>query len=69
MLENIKRICRIKGISLADIERCCGLGKKSIYAWDINSPSIERVKRVADYLGVTVDDLLNDDVQQQGRTT
>lgn len=58
MLDNIKRLCRERNISLADIERTCGLGKKSIYSWDISAPSVVRVKRVADYLGVTVDDLL-----------
>ena len=67
MLDNIKRLCRERNISLADITRTCGLGKKSIYSWDRSAPSVERVKRVADYLGVTVDDLLRDADQSSER--
>lgn len=61
LFENLKRLCRSRGVSLAEVERACGLGKKSIYAWGKNSPSIESVKLAADFLGVTVDDLLRQD--------
>lgn len=59
MLDNIKRLCHERNVSLADVERACGLGKKSIYAWGMSAPSVERAKRVADYFGVTVDELLS----------
>lgn len=61
MLDNIKKLCRERGVSLQEVGRACGFGTKSIYTWGNNPPaSIERVKRVADYFGVTVDELLAD---------
>lgn len=35
-----------------------GLGKNSITRWDENKPSVDRVQKVADYFGVSVDYLL-----------
>lgn len=64
MLENIKRLCRERGISLAELEQACGLGTRSTYKWGESAPSVERVKRVADYFGVTVDELLQGEVSQ-----
>ena len=58
MLENIVRICKAQKKSLAEVNRACGFGTRSIYSWDKNAPSVDRVKKVADYLGVTVDELL-----------
>lgn len=61
MLENVKKLCRERGVSLQEVGRACGFGTKSIYTWADKTPaSIERVKRIADYFGVTVDDLLAD---------
>lgn len=64
MLESIKALCRERNVTLADVERACGLGKKSIYAWGTSTPSVDRVKLVADYFGVTVDELLRPDTNQ-----
>lgn len=69
MLENIKALCRERHVTLADVERACGLGKKSIYAWGTSAPSVERAKLVADYFGVTVDELLRHDANQDSRRT
>lgn len=62
MLDNIKRLCKERGVSLQEVGRACGFGEKSIYNWAISTPtSIERIKRIADYLDVTVDELLSAD--------
>lgn len=62
MLDNIKKLCRERGVSLQELGRLCGFGEKSIYAWVDKVPeSIDRLKRIADYFGVTVDDLLRPD--------
>ncbi|WP_161844328.1 helix-turn-helix transcriptional regulator [Pseudoflavonifractor sp. 524-17] len=60
-MEKIKALCKERGVSLQEVGRSCGFGEKSIYAWGEKPPAaIERVKRVADYFGVTVDELLAD---------
>lgn len=59
MVKNICELCKEKKISLAELERQCGLAPRTVYRWDANIPSIEKVKKVADYFGVTVDDLID----------
>lgn len=58
MLEKIQTLCKQKGISVSHLERELGFGRGSIYKWDKNSPSVDKLKKVADYLDVTVDNLL-----------
>lgn len=61
MFKNIKRLCRERGVTIMEVERACGFGYKSLYNWGANTPeAIDRVKRIADYFGVTVDELLAD---------
>ncbi len=58
MLENIKSLCSQRKVSLLEVERSCGIAQRTIYRWDESTPSVDKVKLVADYFGVTVDDLL-----------
>lgn len=60
MVKKISDICRKRGISLAELERQCGLKSRTVYRWDENIPSVEKVRAVAKYLGVTVDSLLSE---------
>lgn len=57
---NICALCSRKGISIAKLERETGLGNATIRGWANSSPTVDRLKAVADYFGVTVDDLLSD---------
>lgn len=65
MLQKIIRLGKEQGLTVADIERECNIGTRSIYRWDENTPAVDKVKRVADYLGTTVDDLLKEDEEQE----
>ena len=58
LLENIRRLCSQKPVSIAKLERATGIGNGTIGRWDISSPSIENVQKVAEYFGVTVDELI-----------
>ena len=60
----IKALAKERGLTIAQIERECGIGQKSIYDWDTNRPSVDKVKRVADFFGVTINDLIESDNQQ-----
>ena len=61
MVAKIFELCKDKKISLAELERQCGLTPRTVYRWDVNTPSVEKVKKVADFFGVTVDDLIKED--------
>lgn len=61
--ESIMALCQKKGIRVARLERECGLGNATIRGWENASPRVDLLKRVADYFGVTVDDLINGTVE------
>lgn len=58
LLDNIRRLAKKAGVSMTEVEAKAGLGKKTIWRWATISPSADKLKRVADYFGVTVDELL-----------
>lgn len=58
LFENIVRLCNQSGISIAKLEREIGLGNATIRSWSSCSPTVDNLKRVADYFGCTMDELL-----------
>ena len=60
ILQNILRLCQEKKISVARLEREIGLGNATISRWGTSSPTVENARKVADYFGLTVDQLIND---------
>jgi len=58
LIDKIRQLAKERGLTIAQVERECDIGRKSIYNWDSNSPSVNKVKRVADFFGITVDELL-----------
>lgn len=61
MLHKIKDLCKEKDISLAELERKADIAEKSIFRWDKVKPSAEKVAKVANILGTTVEDLLKEE--------
>ena len=58
MLENIQKLCDERDVTIAQLERDLNFGRGSIYKWNKNSPSIDKVQKVAEYFGVSTDFLL-----------
>ena len=58
MLDNIKRLCRERKTNITNLEKEVGIGFGTVYKWGKVSPSVDNLKLVADYFGVTVDYLL-----------
>lgn len=58
LYDNVKRICEEKGISVGKIEKDLQLSNGSICKWNDNEPGIRKVQKVADYLGVSIEELL-----------
>lgn len=56
--ENIKELCKEKGISTHKLETESGIGRGNIGRWDTSSPTIEKVAKVADYLDTSIDSLV-----------
>lgn len=58
MVERIQDLCSSKDTTLIGLEREIGLGRGTIRNWDKNSPSVDKVQKVADYFNVSTDYLL-----------
>lgn len=58
MLEIIQNLCKEKGTSIFKLEKELGFGNGTIYKWDKSSPAVDKLKKVAEYLGVSTDFLL-----------
>lgn len=70
MLEGIRKLCKRKGISMKQLEADIGLATNTIYRWDKNAPSIDKVIAVADYFHVPMDEVLErniGDISSAGR--
>lgn len=61
LYENVSRLCKENNITLCALEREVGLGNGTIWKWGnrTKSPNVNAVKKVADYFGITLDDLLS----------
>ena len=63
IVKNIQRLCEKNNISFAKLEKAVGLGNGVIAKWKDGNPRVDRLKLVADFFGVTVDDLLREETE------
>lgn len=61
LFERISALCKERGISIAKLEQEAELGNATIRGWKNSSPRVDSLKKVADYFGCTVDELLRED--------
>lgn len=58
MVDRIRELCKQNGVTISRLEEETGVSKNGICRWDTSIPSVNKVKAVADYFGVSVDFLL-----------
>ena len=58
ILEKIQELCKEKGTNPSKLEIELGFGKGTLYKWDKSSPNTDKLSKVADFFGVSVDYLL-----------
>lgn len=61
LFEKISVLCKERGISIARLEKEANLGNATVRRWDQSIPSAENLKKVASVLGVTIDELMQED--------
>lgn len=54
----VKNLCSENRVTMAEVEKACNLGHRSIYNWQTSAPSADKLSAVADFFGVSVDYLL-----------
>lgn len=57
--ERIKNLCQQEGISANQLEKDCGFAKGYVSKLDKSTPNSEKLQKIADYLGVSLDYLMN----------
>ncbi len=59
IFENISGLCKKRGIRIAGLEKAIGLGNGTIRRCVNAYPTVDMLLAVANYFGVTVNDLLS----------
>ena len=60
LYDKIKEVAKTKSLSTYRIERDLGFSNGSLRKWNNSTPSATSLKKVANYLNVTLDDLLEE---------
>lgn len=60
MYDKIKTLAKAQGVSINKMEKDLEFGSSTISKWSKSIPSVDKLKKVADYLDVTIDELLED---------
>ena len=60
--DKVKSLAAEKGMSYNKLEMEAGLTRNSIYKWASSTPSVDKVAAVAKVLGVTIDELMKEEV-------
>lgn len=63
IVERIKKLAQEKRLSIRQIEIAAEVSNGAIARWDEKLPSVDKVYRVANVLGCTVDDLIREDAE------
>lgn len=56
--DNIRKVAKDKGISINKLEQELGMTRGSMYKFNQSSPGSEKIQKIADYLGCSVELLM-----------
>ncbi len=59
--EKVTQICEERHIKMREVERQTHMGHATIAKWKDHSPTIKNVRKIADYLGVDICELIGDE--------
>ena len=55
IFDTISLLCKEKNVSIARLEKECGLGNATIRGWKNSNPNLVNLKKVADYFKVPIE--------------
>ena len=55
IFEKVKQLAESKNITISSLEKTLGFGNGTIRGWKNSSPSADKLKKVADYFGVSIE--------------
>lgn len=65
LYEQIRDVAKKNGYSINKLEQDLGFARSSINKFNKNKPSIDKLQKIADLLGVTVDCLTNNEIAEE----
>lgn len=65
LYRKIEKICRDRGTNISRLEKECGIGNGTIRGWEKSKPRIDNLVKVADYLGVPIQELISEDAEAE----
>ncbi|MDY5819321.1 MAG: helix-turn-helix domain-containing protein [Treponema sp.] len=68
LLDRVKELCRLKGISQGRMEKEIGISNGASSKWKTSSPSLDILKKLSEYFGVSVDYLMTGKEKEGGET-
>lgn len=64
LYDNVKSICEEKGIPISKLEDDLQFPRSYICKWNKNEPGIRKVQKVAEYLNVSIEELLEERTEE-----
>ncbi len=58
IVERLQSLVKERGTNFKQLEEYCGIGNGVIRRWDVQSPRLDKLVKVADYLNVSLDYLV-----------
>ena len=68
LLDRVKELCRLKGISQGRMEKEIGISNGASSKWKTSSPSLDILKKLSEYFGVSIDYLMTGKEKAGGET-
>lgn len=58
LYEKVKTLCEKKNMTVRKLEEELGFSNGAVSKWNKSNPSVNAIKKVADYFEITIDELL-----------
>ena len=65
--QDIKRLCKEKGVTVTGAEKALGFAKGSLCKIETSKPSMERVKKISDYFNIPITDFYDKEVKERNK--
>lgn len=65
MVERIAELVAQKGMTLTGVEKALGFGNGAIKRFGVNSPSVDKIVKLSEFLGVTAGYLIDGDLKYE----
>lgn len=66
--ENIQQAAKVRGYTVSAIETALGLPRSSIAKYNAHVPSVDKIKKIASFLNVSVDSLIEESYYENPET-